>query len=140
MSVLTREEILSAEDIQIEKVSVSEWGGDVYVKGMTGKERDKFEMLLVIDSEDGKTRETDLNDFRAKLLSLAICDKDGTLLFSEDDIQALSGKSVAGLQPLFIKARELSGLVDEDIEELVGELEDRPFGDSASDSHLLSVE
>ena len=141
MSALNREEILGADDIQVELIEVPEWGGDVWVKGMTGQERDKFEDELIIRSTVGKGRKTtqvsevSLADIRAKLCSMTICDKDKTRLFTEKDVKALSKKSAAALQRVFEIAQELSGITDDDIDELVEELEESPFDDSVSDSH-----
>ncbi len=141
MSALNREEILGADDIQVELIEVPEWGGDVWVKGMTGQERDKFEDELIIRSTVGKGRKTtqvsevSLADIRAKLCSMTICDKDKTRLFTEKDVKALSKKSAAALQRVFEIAQELSGITDDDIDELVEELEESPFDDSASDLH-----
>ena len=141
MSALNREEILGADDIQVELIEVPEWGGDVWVKGMTGQERDKFEDELIIRSTVGKGRKTtqvsevSLADIRAKLCSMTICDKDKTRLFTEKDVKALSKKSAAALQRVFEVAQELSGITDDDIDELVEELEESPFDDSASDLH-----
>ncbi len=141
MSALNREEILGADDIQVELIEVPEWGGDVWVKGMTGQERDKFEDELIIRSTVGKGRKTtqvsevSLADIRAKLCSMTICDKDKTRLFTEKDVKALSKKIEAALQRVFEIAQELSGITDDDIDELVEELEEIPFDDSASDLH-----
>ena len=138
-SILKREDILAASDLVIELVSVPEWGGDVYVKGMTGAERDKFEGSIFrasVGKKAGKVSEVDrlnLSNVRAKLCSMTICDEDGKRLFTEKDVQALSQKSAAALQRVFVVAQRLSGITDEDIEELAEELEDNPFDDSASD-------
>ena len=43
MTILTKDQILNAKDSVVEKVTISEWGGDVNVKSLTGKERDQFE-------------------------------------------------------------------------------------------------
>jgi hypothetical protein len=40
---LTRDSILNAKDLKKELVKVPEWGGEVYVRCMTGSERDAFE-------------------------------------------------------------------------------------------------
>ena len=40
---LNREAILAAEDLPRELVEVPEWGGAVYVRALTGAERDQFE-------------------------------------------------------------------------------------------------
>ena len=44
---LTRNEILAVDDLQTQKVDVPEWGGSVYVRGLTGSERDALEASIV---------------------------------------------------------------------------------------------
>ena len=131
MSVLKRDDILQAEDIKTELVPVPEWGGDVYVKGMNGAERDKFEGSLVILR--GKDKQMNMTNIRAKLASMTICDDKGKRLFNENDVQALSQKSAAALQRVFVVAQKLSGISDDDIEELAEELKTDPFEGSHSD-------
>ena len=130
MDVLTRENILEIQDIQIELVHVPEWGGDVYVKGMTGAERDKFESSLVVLR--GKSQTLNMANIRAKLASLTICDENGKRLFSEQDVQVLSQKSASALQRVFVVAQKLSRIGDEDIEELAEGLKADPFDGSPS--------
>ena len=50
-----------------------------------------------------------------------------------DLIKALSEKSAAALQRVFEVAQRLSGITDDDVEELAEGLEDIPFEGSASD-------
>jgi len=131
MSVLKRDDILQADDIKRELVPVPEWGGDIYVKGMTGAERDKFEGSLVIMR--GKDKQMNMSNIRAKLASMTICDENGKRLFNENDVQALSQKSAAALQRVFEVAQKLSGISDEDVEELAEELKNDPFDGLPSD-------
>jgi len=140
-NVLSAKDILGVSDIKIELVEVPEWGGNVYVKGMTGAERDKFEGGIVrIGAVPGKRGKPgtpgklDLTDLRAKICSMTICDADGKRLFTEEDVQALSQKSAAALQRVFVVAQKLSGIGEEDIEELLEGFEKNPTEDSASDS------
>ena len=131
-NVLNREDILQADDIQIELVPVPEWGGEVYAKGMTGSERDRFETSIIM--VDGKSNQKlNLADMRAKLCALAICDEDGKKLFTQADIKELGKKSAAALQRVFKVAQRLSGLTDDDVNELSEGLEESPFVDSPSD-------
>ena len=44
---LSRDDILKAADNEPEEVDVPEWGGSVLVRGMTGRERDAFEVSLM---------------------------------------------------------------------------------------------
>ncbi len=130
MPVLGRDEILAADDIQIELVKVPEWGGDVYVKGITGKERGQFEASVILYS--GNKQKIDMVDMRATLGSLTMVDVDGKKLFTPADVRALNKKSAAPLDRVFEVAQRLSGLTDDAVEELAEGLEDSPFEDSAS--------
>ena len=131
--MLNRTEILEASDIKVQEVAVPEWGENaaVYVKGMNGAERDKFEGSLVIMR--GKDKQMNMANIRAKLASMTICDEKGKRLFNENDVQALSQKSAAALQRVFAVAQKLSGISDEDVEELAEEIKNDPFDGSPSD-------
>ena len=131
MALLKRDDILNALDIALEEVEVPEWGGSVFVKGLTGAERDKFEASLVI--ERGKNRTVNMANFRAKLACLTICDEKGKRLFTEKDVAIMSEKSASALQRVFIVSQRLSNINQEDIEELTEELEADPFDGSPLD-------
>ena len=112
---LTRDAILGVDDRQFEDVAVPEWGGTVRVRGLQGNERDRWETTLL--DKKNQIRENP----RAKLVQLCIIDERGQLLFSKEDIAALGRKSAAALARVFEAAQRLSGLTDEDMEELEGE-------------------
>ena len=114
---LTREQILEAKDIQMKKINVPEWGGDIYVKGLSGIANEKFQESIIEIKEDGKRKVT-YKYMRAKLLALTICDENGNLLFSEEDIEALDNKSSYVLSIIYETAQRLSGLTKGDIENL----------------------
>ena len=129
---LTREDILKAVDIEIEEVHVPEWfDGYVFVKGLTGTERDSFEMSIV--KQRGKSASVNMSNIRAKLAALTLCDKEGVRLFTEADVKALGKKSATALQRVFDVAQKLSGIGEDDIDELAEELEENPLEGSASD-------
>ena len=131
MAVLKRDDVLQADDIKIELVPVPEWGGEVYVKGMMGAERDKFEGSLIVSP--GKSQQMNMTNIRAKVASLTICDEKGKRLFNENDVQALSQKSAAALQRVFVVAQRLSRITNDDVEELSENLKNDPFDGSPSD-------
>lgn len=131
MAILTRKDILTADDIKRELVPVPEWGGDVYVRGLTGAEVDKFSEASI--KQRGKNQVVNMEGIRARLVSMSICDENGKRLFTDADVTALSGKSSAALIRLFKIAQRLSGLGEEDVEELAEGLEADPSGASPSD-------
>lgn len=116
MAILSRAAILAAPDAMTETVAVPEWGGEVVVKSLSGAERDQFEASVLIEGR--KRTRVDVRNLRAKLVSLAVVDEAGQLVFSESDVEALGQKSARALQRVFEVAQRLSGLADEDIEEL----------------------
>lgn len=117
-TILNREAILAAEDIETRLVEVPEWGGSVYVRAMSGRERDELESSIV--KQRGKQKQMDLRDVRAKVAAICIRDAEGERMFNMKDVQALSDKSAGALQRVFEVAQEMSGLTDEAAEELLG--------------------
>lgn len=134
--LLSRDDILQASDLPMERVEVPEWGGYVYVRTLTGAERDEYEssMLIVRGSGRGAQAQVNMANARARLCALAICDTDGSRLFSTEDVRALGQKSAAALDRIYSVAMRLSGLRPEDIEELTKNSPGAPNGDSGSDS------
>lgn len=112
--MLSKEQILAADDLKHEVVHVPEWGGDVHIRVMTGTERDRFEASVGVGGQ------MNLANIRARLLSLVVCDESGKRLFADADVEALGAKSGAALDRLFAAAQRLNGLSKQDIEELQG--------------------
>ena len=115
-NVLTRDQILSADDLKTETVSVPEWGGHVKVRTMTGAERDAYEARSLV--KRGESRELNLVNMRARLAADTIVDNEGKRLFTESDVGALGGKSAAALDRVFGVAMKLNGMSKEDVDEL----------------------
>jgi hypothetical protein len=118
MAALTRDAILKVDDLPKERVEVPEWGGYVFVKTLTGAERDAFEQSCV--DVKSKGRSVNLQNLRARLLALSLCDDAGSRLFTVVDVEALGAKSGKALDRLFAVAQKLSGLGEKDVEELTG--------------------
>lgn len=115
--MLTREQILGAKDIRTEEVKVPEWGGSVLVRGLTGAERDRFEESVI--EQRGKVTKVKLKDARARLVALSVVDEEGKRLFSDADVAVLTEKSAAALDRVYAVAARLSGISEEDMEELL---------------------
>jgi len=122
MTVLSKDAIKQATDFKVEKVSVPEWGGDVYLKTLSGTERDAF--------EEGYA-EQKMKNFRARFLVLTLCDESGERMFSDDEAADLGGKSAVVLNRLFDVAWALNAFRTEDVDAL--------GNDSASDQSGGSI-
>lgn len=103
--MLTRDQILAAEDTQTEVVDVPEWGGQVRLRTLTGGERDQFE-AFVARAGDRK----DFSGMRQMLLSMALVDESGAPLFGKNDLEKLGKRNGAILDRLFQRATALSGI------------------------------
>lgn len=114
--MLSRDDILGADDLAREMVAVPEWGGELYVRCLTGSERDRFEAEMLADPEEDH-RKRFLN-LRARLVVLAVCDEHNLPLFMLNDVEALGRKSAKVLDRLFSVAQRLSGMTREDVEAL----------------------
>jgi len=135
MKALTRAEILNANDTQKEKVECPEWGGYVYVKALTGTERDAWEnSLFELKPKPGRESEITFKreNIRARFCAISVVDESGTLMFAPADIEALGKKSARALDRIFSVAQRLSGLSNTDLEELEKNLTKTPADTSTS--------
>lgn len=111
----TRDSILAANDLPKRAVDVPEWGATVYVRSMTGDERDGWEQWL-LDTKDGTRR------VRARYCALVMVDAEGARLFddTDSDIEALGRKSASALDRVFSAALSLNGMAAGDQETAEG--------------------
>lgn len=115
---LSREDILKVVDVVYEEVPVPEWGGKVLVKSLSGAERDKIEATIVQQS-GRKNALMNLRNLRAKFVAWSVVDPEShRRLFTDADIDALGERNAAALQRVFNVVQRLSGLSDEDLEEM----------------------
>lgn len=112
---LDRSQLLKPRPLAREKVTVTEWGGDVWVRAMTGTERDEFEQEYMAAK---KAAEDYIPNLRARLLVRTICDEQGKSLLTPNDIDALGEQSADVVARLYNVASRLNGLSKGDREEL----------------------
>ena len=111
-----REQILEANDLPTEKVSIPEWTDQpLYIRTMNGSERDDFERSLFEENEDGSFTKN-LQNMRARLLARTLCsDKEGKIrIFTDADIELLGQKSAAALDKCVEASKRLSGISEKD--------------------------
>jgi hypothetical protein len=118
MAMLTKDAILASEDLPKELVAVPEWGGEVYVRCLTGSERDDWESSVM--EMQGSKAKPNLQNLRAKLVARTVCDEEGNRMFGDSDVVALGAKSAAALDRLYTVAARLSKISKSDEDELLG--------------------
>lgn len=123
MVVLNRDAVLKHVALPKELVEIPEWGGSVWVRGLTAGERDEFEntVLRQRPTKKGRVVQTvSLQDARARLAVMSVVDNEGQRLFTYDDVARLSQLSASAVDRIFDVASRLSGMTDEDVDELLG--------------------
>jgi hypothetical protein len=131
MALLNKDAILTADDLTSEDVEVPEWGGTVRLRALTGTERDDFEASCVGEEKNGKPS-VNAKNIRARLVARCCVGEDGQRLFTDAEVTKLGMKSGRALDRLWDAARRLSGMSDDDVEELAGNSEPAPSGLSIS--------
>ncbi len=121
---LTKEAILTADDLPREKVHVEQWGGDVFVRSLTAQEATEFGLAMTSEGKDN-------SNCQAELAVKVIVNEEGVRLFNDGDAIALGKKSRIPVNTVFEIAQRLSGLDPEAAEEL----EKNSEGGMAADSH-----
>ena len=119
---LSRDDILNANDIQIEELPVPEWGGVICVKTLSADERDKLEASILEMSPNGQPRKMKLDHLRSYIAVLGICNSEGVPVFDLKDVLALGKKSAAALDRVVLRIQQMSAMSPADIESLVSNL------------------
>lgn len=120
---LDRKSILAADDVRREKVHVPEWKGDVFLRVLTGTDRDRFEESYA----DQK-----MKAFRIRFLLMALCDEDGERLFGDDEADILGKKSSVVINRLFEAGWKLNAFTQEAVDALGEDSETAQSGGSTS--------
>jgi hypothetical protein len=137
-NLLSRDQLLSKDKLEIVKVEFED-GNYVFVRQMTGHERDRFEQSMLRKNKDAKGNiisvETVMEDFRAKLAVMTLCDEEGKLLLDPKDTITLSRNiSAKRLEQIINVAQKLNAITEEDKEGIVKNSVAVQDGNSNSDS------
>ena len=111
--VLSKEQILQADDLKRESVDTPEWDGEVLLRELRGRERDAFEE----GSLDSK-RNVTMTNMRARLVAMSAIDEEGERLFTAKEATELGDKSATALNRLFEVCCRLSGITESDVDKL----------------------
>ena len=126
---------MAKEKLEVTKVDLGD-GNYVFVRQMTGRERDRFEQSLIKENKNAEGGyEKTLEDFRAKLAVCTVSDEDGNLILQPGDFGILSqNMSAAKLEKIINTAQRINKISEDDKENLVKNSEAVQDGNSTSDS------
>lgn len=85
--------------------------GTIYIKSMTASEREGLERQMQL--------ELDKNGIRATVFIYSVCEEDGSLVFSEEDLEAIKGLPSNVVSTVFDKSNELNKLSPDSVDEAV---------------------
>ena len=104
--MLTRKDILALDDLPRREVHIPEWNDSVFVRALTGAERDKLERLVSSSQTS-----------RAAIVVLCCVDANGDRLFTDKDVAALGDKNGHALERIVSAALDFNILSDESLTE-----------------------
>ena len=116
--MLTAAQINSINDVEVRKVEVSEWGGEVFVRTINCNEHKALMAQLHGDEKDD-------HGHMLLLLTMALCNGDGVCLYdwkNPEHAKVLAERRVSALETCYQAAASLNRLMDEE-DELVGKSE-----------------
>jgi hypothetical protein len=117
LTILNRDAIRNKKDVQIKRLEIPEWDGVVYIRSISGRERDDIECIFADENQELSEK---LRNMRARMAVLSVCDNEGNRLFTLQDMEWLGEKNANALNKIFTEARALSGFSKSDIKELEG--------------------
>lgn len=97
--MLSKEQILSVTDKAVKEITVPEWQGTVFIRGIT---IDDMEYIKGLDSDDPTNVLRQVIRF--------VSDAEGNLLFTESDIPALKKKAVSAWKYVLQEVNKFAGL------------------------------
>ena len=115
--LLTREQILQKTGLQSQLVEVPEWGGTVKVCELSAGARMDYEWKAY-----GKAKKDEAPNSSIKVLLVVACvrDREGNLLFSDDDVVSLTNGGSGAIERVYDVAARLNHLTAKDVEEIKG--------------------
>jgi len=137
---LSRQQIITCQDVQSEVVPVPEWAPKgsnkdkcfVKVFGLDGHRRDKYQNEM----QNARVKKTiNLTGLTTKLVIACVLDPDTKKqLFNESDLAVLQAKSAKPMDRIVKVAQQLSGMGDDDIKEILEDFDLTPKENSGTPS------
>jgi hypothetical protein len=112
----SKESIFAFKGKPSHAVDVPEWGGTVYVRVMSGAERDGYEDETY--RLNGKSVQLNRVNARARLLVRCLSDEEGKRLFSDADADTLGNQPADVIDKVYSVALRVNGFTEKDVEDL----------------------
>ena len=122
--MIDRDTFLKPLDRRRERVPLPEFGNGTscWVYGWTAGERTAWEKEF--QKPNGKPDKGRQNEIRERLVVRCVRDDNGQPLFTNDDLEAIRGQDAAVVERIVNAALAITGVTENDIEELAGNSEE----------------
>ena len=123
-----KSKLRASDDVVIEKVDCSEeWPemGDIYVRSMSARGRDTYEMECFAASKRAKESGVGsyMDNHRALLVVCTACHKNGSPIFDAHDLEWLGNKNAKSLDKIVDAGQKLAGISSKDLDDMEKSLE-----------------
>ena len=109
---LTKEQILSVDDLARERIEIPEWHGSVLIRELTAYERNKIGVEFM--GSDGSMDQSKLSpDLFPRIAAAVIIDESGKRMFTVEDIEKLGEKSFDAINRIVARALVISGMTED---------------------------
>lgn len=115
--MMTREEILGLDDLEVSQITVPHWG-EINIRMMSALERQKVESVVQRMTEDNQAEV--MAELKALVASIVVCDDNGKSIFKADDLRALGGKNHKALEAILKAVQGQAALTPDAVEEQEG--------------------
>ena len=132
MTILDKSGILATTVRSVKLVRIPEWDGEVYVRQITGLERDEMDMAGADPDTMGATRRS-MGGFRAKCAIYFLSDAEGNRLFPAlSDWEQLAQLHGNAIDRIVDEGRKFNGMTAESMDGLEKNSEPESNGDIGS--------
>lgn len=130
MTAPSAAEILDKKDYTIEPIEVPEWGENLFIKSVTGEQREEIEV-----KSQGLRRDPEkYKGLKARCVIYGLCNVDGENIFVDAHLEKLAKKDGRILDEVSQTILKLSGMTEEEVKDIAGNSEEAPTDDSGSTS------
>jgi len=110
-----KQKIFAAKDTELEKMEISEWQVDIWIKPLTYDERNRAleASSMSVNPDNDTVNAEQIKAFHMAILIAGVRDSEGNAVFSKEDITRLADKSSGVLDRIATRITELSGFGEE---------------------------
>ena len=139
MSILSAADITAVQDLKRETLPAPEWGGELLLQEITGRQREQ--LLTWLRQLPGDDPSAFTHGYRERVLAMSLINEDGSPLFAdlEAGIEILGAKSNDLLRRASETAMALSGLIPSAVGEVTQQLPNAESPSAGSTSPRDSV-